>query len=196
MAKSVKRVCQSSLGLTDDEKELISDECERVIKERQGLLGSSRAYKFDEFSQICRRLSYTPSSSTGESTIAYHILEGDYMRYLSAFVKGEERKEVMSRSLKAYEYATRTAADMPETHPIRLGLALKFSVFCNEILESPERAYNIAKEALDEAKASLEFTSTPIQQDSFLVMQLLHSNLTFWCYDKSRKWFFLEISFA
>ncbi|KAF9586913.1 hypothetical protein IFM89_039868 [Coptis chinensis] len=50
-----------------------------------------------------------------------------------------ERKEVADQSLKAYQAATSTAStDLPPTHPIRLGLALNFSVFYYEILHSTE----------------------------------------------------------
>lgn len=65
---------------------------------------------------------------------------GDYYRYLAEFGSGNSRKEDAEKSLVAYKAASDIAiVDLPPTHPIRLGLALNFSVFYYEILNSPDR---------------------------------------------------------
>ncbi|XP_028117586.1 14-3-3-like protein GF14 iota [Camellia sinensis] len=66
--------------------------------------------------------------------------KGDYYRYLAEFKTDQERKEVVEQSLKGYEAVSTIAnTDLPSTHPIRLGLALNFSVFYYEIMNSLER---------------------------------------------------------
>ncbi|KAK9682202.1 hypothetical protein RND81_10G057400 [Saponaria officinalis] len=100
--------------------------------------------------------------------------KGDYYRYLAEFKSSDERKEAAGQSLKAYESATATVeAELPSTHPIRLGLTLNFSVFYYEIMISPERACSLAKVAFDEAISELDSLGEDSYKDSTLIMQLL-----------------------
>ena len=79
---------------------------------------------------------------------------GDYHRYLAEFATGDKRKESADKSLEAYKAASDVAVtELPPTHPIRLGLALNFSVFYYEILNSPDKACQMAKTSFDEAIA-------------------------------------------
>ena len=93
---------------------------------------------------------------------------------------------IASAALDAYQSATEVASsDLPPTHPIRLGLALNFSVFYYEILNSPDRACHIAKQAFDDAIAELDTLSEESYKDSTLIMQLLRDNLTLWTSDQA-----------
>lgn len=56
---------------------------------------------------------------------------------------------VVEDSQKAYQDAFEISkAKMQPTHPIRLGLALNFSVFYYEILNSPDKACQLAKQVI------------------------------------------------
>merc|ERR1711955_932 len=125
-----------------------------------------------------------PSATTGESKVFYYKMKGDYHRYLAEFATGNDRKEAAENSLMAYKAASDIAmSELPPTHPIRLGLALNFSVFYYEILNSPDRACRLAKAAFDDAIAELDTLSEESYKDSTLIMQLLRDNLTLWTSD-------------
>lgn len=112
------------------------------------------------------------------------IRQGDYQRYLAEFASGDERKEAATAAHEGYKNATDVAqSELPPTHPIRLGLALNFSVFYYEILNSPDRACHLAKRAFDDAIAELDSLSEESYRDSTLIMQLLRDNLTLWTSD-------------
>lgn len=123
------------------------------------------------------------SAESSESKVFYHKMKGDYHRYLAEFATGDKRKASADASLEAYKSASEIANALPPTHPIRLGLALNFSVFYYEILSSPDKACNLAKQAFDDAIAELDTLSEESYKDSTLIMQLLRDNLTLWTSD-------------
>ena len=127
--------------------------------------------------------------ASDESKVFYYKMKGDYYRYLAEFLQNDERAKVTGAAERAYAEATSVAcASEPEkgllpTHPIRLGLALNYSVFHFEIQNKPQEACALAKQAFDDAIAELDTLSEESYKDSTLIMQLLRDNLTLWTSD-------------
>ncbi|KAI8355715.1 14-3-3 family protein epsilon [Blakeslea trispora] len=125
-----------------------------------------------------------PAAETGEAKVFYYKMEGDYYRYVAEYATGDARKDAASAAHNSYKEATNLAqAELATTHSIRLGLALNFSVFYYEILNDPNRACELAKQAFDDAIAELDTLSEESYKDSTLIMQLLRDNLTLWTSD-------------
>lgn len=127
------------------------------------------------------------NSENEEETVFYLKMKGDYWRYMAEYKDGDEgqdRENAISKAQQAYEKAMDVAkSKMSSTHPNRLGLALNFSVFYYEILNSPDKACTLAKEAFDEAIHELDQMPGDECKDSTLIMQLLRDNLTLWTSD-------------
>ncbi|KAJ8020451.1 14-3-3 protein zeta [Holothuria leucospilota] len=116
-----------------------------------------------------------------ESKVFYLKMKGDYHRYLAEVATSESRDDTIKKSEDAYNDAYGISEDkMKPTHPIRLGLALNFSVFYYEIQNNPEKACSLAKKAFDNAIAELDQLQEDTYKDSTLIMQLLRDNLTLW----------------
>jgi len=107
-------------------------------------------------------------------------MKGDYHRYLAESTTGEARQASAERALEAYKSASEIAQELLPTNPIRLGLALNFSVFYYEIMNSPDNAIQLAKQAFDDAIEKLEHLQDESYKDSTLIMQLLRDNITLW----------------
>lgn len=122
-----------------------------------------------------------PKAASSESRVFYYKMKGDYGRYMSEITTGTLNKEIVAAAEIAYTAAYDLAKnDLPSTHPTRLGLALNFSVFYNDILEEKERAIEMAKGAFDEAISELENISEENSKDSTLTLHLIKDNLNLW----------------
>jgi len=116
-----------------------------------------------------------------ESEVFYLKMTGDYYRYLAEFIstKGYDKQ-----AEEHYEKALGVATEkLTPTHPIRLGLALNYSVCFYEILKDQKKACEIAKKAFDDAISKLDQLDEASYKDSTLIMQLLRDNLTLWTSD-------------
>merc|ERR1711972_906253 len=121
----------------------------------------------------------------GESKVFYQKMKADYYRYIAEFTSGDKKSGAAESARAAYEEAKTIAEkDLAVTHPIRLGLALNYSVFQYEVLSSPDEACKMARTAFEEAIAELDNVAEDSYKDSTLIMQLLRDNLTLWTSDQ------------
>jgi len=119
--------------------------------------------------------------SATEGKVFYLKMKGDYFRYLvEVKPNGDAKHALAEQSKDAYGNATAAAKDLQSTHPIKLGLALNFSVFHYEIMNDAKEACHLARKAFDDAIAELDNLKEESYKDSTLIMQLLRDNLTLW----------------
>jgi len=208
MAEAMKKVAQLNKELTVEERNLLSVAYKNVVGSRRASLRiitsieqkeesrgkednlkKAREYKKKvekELTEICNDIldvlekNLIQHASTSESKVFYYKMKGDYYRYLAESTTGEPRTKAADQALVAYKAASDTALELLPTNPIRLGLALNFSVFYYEILNSPDNAIQLAKQAFDDAIEKLENLTDESYKDSTLIMQLLRDNITLW----------------
>ncbi|XP_063079205.1 14-3-3 protein beta/alpha-A-like [Engraulis encrasicolus] len=212
MAASMKEVTEGGVELSNEERNLLSVAYKNVVGARrsawrvissieQKTEGSDKKLQMvkeyrekveQELRDICNDVLelltkfLIEKSTTPESKVFYLKMKGDYYRYLAEVASGDDKKDTITNSQGAYQEAFDISkAEMQPTHPIRLGLALNFSVFYYEILNSPEQACSLAKQAFDEAIAELDTLNEDSYKDSTLIMQLLRDNLTLWTSDNA-----------
>jgi len=208
MADAMKKVAQLNEDLNVEERNLLSVAYKNVVGSRRASLriissieqkeesrgkiehlNKAREYRKKvekELTEICNDIldvlqkHLIENSKTSESKVFYYKMKGDYHRYLAESTSGDPRTEAAEKALVAYKEASTIAQELLPTNPIRLGLALNFSVFYYEIMNSPDNAIQLAKQAFDDAIEKLELLTDESYKDSTLIMQLLRDNITLW----------------
>mmetsp|Transcript_136586 Transcript_136586/g.193163 ORF Transcript_136586/g.193163 Transcript_136586/m.193163 type:complete len:264 (-) Transcript_136586:124-915(-) len=163
------------------------------------LVAEYRAKVEKELGEVCGRLlsllesNLLPNDASREGKVFYLKMAGDYHRYLAEFAQAESRSSQAEKAKDMYSRAE-AAADgsgseggkdegLKPTNPIRLGLALNFSVFYYEILGMHTEACALAKKAFDSAISELDGLDENEYKDATLIMQLIRDNLTLWTSD-------------
>ncbi len=103
---------------------------------------------------------------------------GDYYRYIAENAKDAVLEDVKAKAKKAYEDAN--MINLPACNPIKLGLALNFSVFNYEVLKDHSTACQLADEALQSALDKIDELEEDDFRDAKSIIELLKENLTLW----------------
>jgi len=85
-------------------------------------------------------------SCDGESKAFFIKMVGVYYRYIAENAKDNLLEQVKQNALKAYNEANQIT--LPPCNPIKLGLALNFSVFHYEVMKNHKAACELADRAL------------------------------------------------
>ncbi|CAA6664378.1 unnamed protein product [Spirodela intermedia] len=149
-------------SIEQKEVESHGEEWDRLIAIRD-----YRARIESELSSICETIlrilerHLVPSATADDAKVFFLKMKGDYHRYLAEFLTGAPRKEAADSTLSCYKAAQvgYRCGKAGARAPVRLGVALNFSVFYFEILNSYDKACTLAKQES--------------YKDSTLVMQLL-----------------------
>lgn len=127
-----------------------------------------------------------PAATQAEPQVFFYKMKGDYHRYFAEINTQADQKTL---ALDAYTKAQEVASALPPAHPIRLGLALNFSVFYYEIMKDPQKGIALAKEASQEALTNqpdrdMDALDDEAYRESSLTLQLLKDNLSLWSEDQ------------
>ena len=103
---------------------------------------------------------------------------GDYYRYIAENAKGNTLEEVKNNALSSYDEANQI--ELAPCNPIKLGLALNFSVFHYEVMKNKTAACQLADEALQQALERIDDLEEDDFRDAKSIIELLKENLTLW----------------
>jgi len=113
-----------------------------------------------------------------ESKAFFVKMVADYYRYTAENAKGDKLESVKQAALKSYEEANKIP--LPPCNPIKLGLALNFSVFHYEVMKNHKQACELADKALQEALDKIDELEEDDFRDAKSIIELLKENLTLW----------------
>jgi 14-3-3 protein epsilon len=120
-------------------------------------------------------------AADSESKAFFLKMVGDYYRYVAESASGSQLEEVKNGALEYYNKATEAATkDLNACNPIRLGLALNFSVFYFEVMNDHKKACELGETALQNALEKIDDCDEETFRDAKSIIELLKENLSLW----------------
>jgi 14-3-3 protein epsilon len=204
MAVAMRRLCRTNTDVTSEELQLLAVAYKHLVtsrraswrvacsveqaeeRQRTAQLPLARNYRKqieNEIVEVCQDLLHLldrnllPTAVTEESKVLIYRLQGDYYRYLAEISLNDAERD---QAHEAYTKATEYAAGLRPLSPVRLSLALNFAIFYYEVLKSPDKACQLARQAYEDAVGEDDDLDEEQRREAAVVLQLLRDNLFLW----------------
>ena len=115
-----------------------------------------------------------------EGKAFFQKMIGDYYRYVAESAKGSTLEEVKNGALEGYRQAEQLSKSLHACNPIRLGLALNYSVFHYEVMNNHKKACELGEQALTDSLEKIDDVDEETFRDAKSIIELLKENLSLW----------------
>jgi 14-3-3 protein epsilon len=119
-------------------------------------------------------------AATDETKAFFYKMIGDYYRYVAECAQGDQLDTVKNGALENYQHAQKSSESLNACNPIRLGLALNFSVFHYEVMNNHKQACELGEAALSDALEKIDDVDEETFRDAKSIIELLKENLSLW----------------
>ena len=119
-------------------------------------------------------------AGTDETKAFFYKMIGDYFRYVAECAKPDKLDTVKTGALENYQLAQTASESLNPCNPIRLGLALNFSVFHYEVMNNHKQACELGEQALSDALEKIDDVDEETFRDAKSIIELLKENLSLW----------------
>ena len=119
-------------------------------------------------------------SLTNENKAFFYKMIGDYYRYVAECANEQDIEKTKKGAFDNYTLSTTSCQSLNACNPIRLGLALNFSVFHYEVMSNHKKACEIGEQALSDALEKIDDVDEETFRDAKSIIELLKENLSLW----------------
>ncbi|MDR3548340.1 MAG: 14-3-3 family protein [Candidatus Pacebacteria bacterium] len=107
-------------------------------------------------------------------------MKADYYRYMCEVLSGEELEDAVQKASENYEEGRKISETLPGTNPVRLGLALSYSVLLSDVKNLREDARKTTQDSLDRIQVDPKSLDEDMYKDAAAIMKVTKSNLVLW----------------
>ena len=119
-------------------------------------------------------------AANDESKTFFQKMIGDYYRYAAESASADKLEELKAGANDGYNQAEQLSKGLNECNPIRLGLALNYSVFQYEVMNDHKKALELGEKALTDALEKIDDVDEETFRDAKSIIELLKENLSLW----------------